>query len=160
MIKDTWLLSRILLLVPALVGTVLSFSHTGLNVGLGETGRAAISLLHHGLLGDPYLLPTGPTAHVSPAHAAYLAAVFWLFGENTPAARAAPSLVCVGLWPGSAYLGIRIGERLRLEAIGIGVIVFWTCLWPFFLPDAVIQYRQWDQPFAAFLLALPRAARQ
>ena len=118
-----------------------------------RTGRAALSLLHNGILGDTYALPTGPTAHVSPMHTAYLAAVFHLFGDNTTLARKVLSQVSLALWLGSAWLALRIGEILQLGRVGIWVIVACISLFPFYLPAAVVYCRQWDQPFAAFLLA-------
>jgi hypothetical protein len=47
-----------------------------------EMERTALSLARDGVLGNPYLLPTGPSAHVCPGYAVFLAAVFWLFGTG------------------------------------------------------------------------------
>lgn len=152
MTKARWLLPRLSLLIPALLGIAMAITHTEVNEGPGETGRAALTLLHEGFLGNPYLLPSGPTAHVSPVHTAYLATVFRLFGENTALARVVLSLVCVALWIGSAWLVLRMAERLRLGAAGLWSITLLTALCPVLLPESVIHMRQWDQPFAAFLL--------
>jgi hypothetical protein len=44
--------------------------------------RAALSLAHTGRLADPYLIPTGYTAHVAPGYALLLAAIFRIFGTG------------------------------------------------------------------------------
>lgn len=48
-----------------------------------ELERTAISLSRTGILGNPYAIPTGPTAHVSPGYTIILAGIFHLFGEGT-----------------------------------------------------------------------------
>jgi FtsH-binding integral membrane protein len=40
----------------------------------------AISLAHMGVLGNPYAVPTGPSAHVNPAYPMLLALIFYMFG--------------------------------------------------------------------------------
>ena len=50
-----------------------------------ELERTAISLAQTGVYGNPYAIPTGPTAHVSPGYTLILAAVFRLFGTGTAA---------------------------------------------------------------------------
>ncbi|MDQ2776451.1 MAG: hypothetical protein M3Y57_16280, partial [Acidobacteriota bacterium] len=41
-----------------------------------ELERTAISLAHTGVYGNPYAIPTGPTAHVSPGYTLLLAGLF------------------------------------------------------------------------------------
>lgn len=50
-----------------------------------ELERTAISLAQTGVYGNPYAIPTGPTAHVSPGYTLILAALFQLFGTGTTA---------------------------------------------------------------------------
>lgn len=50
-----------------------------------ELERTAISLAETGVYGNPYAVPTGPTAHVSPGYTLILAGVFHLFGTGTRA---------------------------------------------------------------------------
>ena len=140
------------LIIPMLVGVFLSLRHADVNAGAGETGRVAISLLREGVLGNPYVLPTGPTAHVSPVHSAYLATIYFIFGENNTAARIALGLVCVALWTVSTYYVVRIGRILQLGKIGLSLTLFFTCLFPTYLSDSVVYFRQWDQPFGALIL--------
>jgi hypothetical protein len=48
-----------------------------------ELERTAISLAQTGVYGNPYAIPTGPTAHVSPGYTLILAALFRFFGTGT-----------------------------------------------------------------------------
>lgn len=50
-----------------------------------ELERTAISLAQTGVYGNPYAIPTGPTAHVSPGYTIILAVLFHLFGTGTAA---------------------------------------------------------------------------
>src|SRR5579863_5121711 len=50
-----------------------------------ELERTAISLAQTGVYGNPYFLPTGPTAHVSPGYTLILASLFRMFGTGTAA---------------------------------------------------------------------------
>ena len=48
-----------------------------------ELERTAISFAQTGVYGNPYALPTGPSAHVSPGYTLILAAIFKLFGTGS-----------------------------------------------------------------------------
>src|SRR5205085_1069147 len=50
-----------------------------------ELERTALSLASTGVFGNPYAIPTGPTAHVSPGYTILLASVFRLFGQGVHA---------------------------------------------------------------------------
>ncbi len=50
-----------------------------------ELERTAISLATNGVYGNPYAIPTGPTAHVSPGYTLVLAGLFRIFGTGTRA---------------------------------------------------------------------------
>ncbi len=50
----------------------------------GELHKTAMSLATVGVYGDPYCLPTGPTAHSSPLYTFVAAAVFLFFGTGVP----------------------------------------------------------------------------
>src|SRR5215471_4435152 len=58
-------------------------SHQYRNLERYELERTAISLAQTGVYGNPYALPTGPSAHVSPGYTLILAAIFKLFGTGT-----------------------------------------------------------------------------
>lgn len=49
----------------------------------GELERTAISLATTGVFGNPYKIPTGPTAHVAPGYTLILAGIFRLLGTGT-----------------------------------------------------------------------------
>ncbi len=51
----------------------------------GEIGRVASSLVHTGKFADPYIIPTGPTAHPPPCWPALLALIYHVFGMTTTA---------------------------------------------------------------------------
>ncbi len=46
--------------------------------------RIALSLASTGVYGNPYAIPTGPSAHVSPGYAVVLAGIFRAFGTGVP----------------------------------------------------------------------------
>lgn len=84
----------------------------------GEIGRVALSLIRTGQFADPYMIPTGPTAHPAPVTPALLALIYGTMGLNAGAGyvRAflgiiSSSLLC-GLLPWVARrlgLGARAG---------------------------------------------------
>jgi hypothetical protein len=51
----------------------------------GEIGRVALSLVRGGTFADPYMIPTGPTAHPTPLSPALLAVVYGAFGMTATA---------------------------------------------------------------------------
>lgn len=51
-----------------------------------EVGRVAQSLIHTGAFADPYLVPTGPTAHPPPIDTGLLALIYRVFGASVTAA--------------------------------------------------------------------------
>lgn len=60
----------------------------------GETGRVALSLIRSGRFADPYMIPTGPTAHPTPLWPAMLALIYGTFGI-TPTAGCVRALVAI-----------------------------------------------------------------
>jgi len=51
----------------------------------GEIGRVALSLMRTGQFADPYMIPTGPTAHPTPLSPALLALIYHVFGMTATA---------------------------------------------------------------------------
>ncbi len=51
----------------------------------GEIGRVALSLSRTGKFADPYMIPTGPTAHPTPLSPALLALIYHAFGMTATA---------------------------------------------------------------------------
>jgi hypothetical protein len=90
--------------------------------------REAISLAQHGVLGNPYALPTGPSAHVCPGYAIVLAAIFYLFGSSLKgeavkiAVTILISSVQYALLPWLGRL-LRLPSRISLTAGLVGALV-------------------------------------
>ncbi len=51
----------------------------------GEMGRVALSLLRSGRFADPYMIPTGPTAHPTPLWPAFQGLIYYAFGITATA---------------------------------------------------------------------------
>src|SRR5512147_2048895 len=51
----------------------------------GEIGRVALSLMRTGQFADPYMIPTGPTAHPTPLSPALLALIYHAFAMTATA---------------------------------------------------------------------------
>ena len=72
----------------------------------------AMSLYEKGAFADPYLLPTGPTAHVPPFHPALLAGIYRLLGPTLAAGYVTWLLLiaCHGaMWGMLPWLAARLG---------------------------------------------------
>jgi hypothetical protein len=63
-------------------GLVLA-THQYKDLSRYELQRTAYSLATTGVFGNPYAIPTGPTAHVAPGYPVILAAIYRLFGAET-----------------------------------------------------------------------------
>jgi hypothetical protein len=138
-----------------IAGILFSFHYSNaMNGAPGETGKAAMALLKFGYIGNPYVIPTGPTAHVSPVLVGLIALVYQLFGPNSAASDVV--LGCVA----SALYALSVGETLKIVALcRLSKAAGWITLGlliavPFFLFQSTIYYRQWDQPFAAYILVM------
>jgi hypothetical protein len=140
------------ILFPLLLGCYMAIHFSSVNPAPGETGLAAISLATKGTIADPYLIPTGPTAHVSPIHVGLLATVYKLFGPNTASSRIVLSLLCVVAYCGGAAATLHFTRSLELGLPAQITALALTCVLPFQLYIAVIPLRQWDQPFGALIL--------
>ena len=118
----------------------------------GETSRAAEALLLRGYIGDPFMLSTGPSAHVSPVLSAYMAAVYAAFGVDSPAANVALGVITACIFAGGAALTLRMLLALRLPTpavwLGIGLLLSTS----FLLFYEVTVCRVWEQPLSAVVL--------
>ena len=141
-------------LLALIVGIAYAIWFADLNEGMGETGAAATNLLLHGMLGNPYRISTGPSAHVSPAVGAILAVIYWLFGSGTHEARIALGILAAALYAGSIWAVFAVCKATKLSGVGFYVAAAALVSCPVFLFQSVVNFRQWDQPFAAFLLPL------
>ena len=81
-----WQLCLAVFLISFAIRIALIFVfHTYRDLGRYELERTALSLAFKGVYGNPYAIPTGPTAHVSPGYTLILAAIFRIFGTGVPA---------------------------------------------------------------------------
>lgn len=114
-----------------------------------ELERTAISLAQTGVYGNPYAVPTGPTAHVSPGYTLILAALFRAFGTGYRAeiikellASGVSSLVCA-LLPFAAK-GLAIDSRAGMLA---GFVLALYPATPLVQTDG-----DWEAPYTAVAL--------
>lgn len=140
------------LLIPLAFGCYMAVTMIGINAAPGETGLAAQNLLATGVIGNPYALPTGPTAHVSPLHVGLIAAVYGTFGPNSPLARLMLSLISLVCYLLSSYAVFLFCRQARFGTAAQAAAVLLTCVLPFQLFLSVVSLRQWDQPFSALIL--------
>jgi hypothetical protein len=114
-----------------------------------ELERTAISLATTGVYGNPYAIPTGPTAHVSPGYTVLLAGLFRVFGTGISAqiikellASSLSSLACAVL-PAVARV-FRIDVRAGVLA---GIV---SALYP---ATPLVQIEgSWEAPYTALAL--------
>jgi hypothetical protein len=93
------------------VGLVMA-THQYHDLSRYELQRAAYSLATTGVLGNPYAIPTGPTAHVAPGYPLILAAIYKLFGAETQGELAKElfaSAVCALEWALVPWAAVRFG---------------------------------------------------
>ena len=114
-----------------------------------ELERTAISLAATGVYGNPYAIPTGPSAHVSPGYTVLLAGVFRVFGTGVRAeivaevlASAVTSIICA-LLPAVAQ-AFKIDVRAGLLA---GLV---SALYP--ARPLVEVEGSWETPYSAIAL--------
>lgn len=114
-----------------------------------ELERTAISLATSGVYGNPYAIPTGPTAHVSPGYTLILAAIFRLFGTGVAAEIVKEFLACFvtaiscALIP-AASAALTLPRR-------VGWIAAWiTALLP--VKPLVQIDGDWEAPYACLFL--------
>jgi hypothetical protein len=116
-----------------------------------ELERTALSLSRTGLYGNPYAIPTGPTAHVSPGYTLILAGIFHSFGEGK-GAEIIKELVSAAVTSlGFAFLPFAADRLFRAPAIG--VIAGMICaIFPW---KPLVQIDgDWETPYTALILTL------
>jgi len=82
-------------------------------LGSGIEDRVALSLVQTGRFADPYLIPSGPTAHPPPLWPGVLALIYYVFGM-TPTAGYVRGLVAVGSYSTLFAMLPWFGRRLGL----------------------------------------------
>jgi hypothetical protein len=122
-----------------------------------ENIKAGFTLARRGYLGDPFSIPTGPTAHVAPAYPALVAAVRSLTPSDTTCMHVLSIIVAVVSAANIAAL-LPISRVLKLPNCS-GVIAALIWLLPFFAWIEVSA--EFETPFvvAALLALLTLVAR-
>ena len=89
-----------------------------------ETGAVSISLATTGEFADPYLIPTGPTAHMPPLYVAAMSLVYRVLGTGMAGGMVRWILIMVAysaLWALMPWLGESLGVGRRAGVFG-GVV--------------------------------------
>lgn len=91
-----------------------------------ENLRAGVTLVEKGYLGDPFILPTGPTGHLSPVYPIVAAAAYGVTGDVDDM-RTVLEVVCAIVASIAAALLVPLARALRLPA-GSGALagLFWS----------------------------------
>jgi len=116
-----------------------------------ELERTAISLARTGIYGNPYAIPTGPTAHVSPGYTVILAGIFHLFGEGKTGEIVKEVVSASVTSLGFAFLPFAADRVLR--DANLGVVAGMICaLFPW---KPMVQIDgDWETPYTALFLTL------
>jgi hypothetical protein len=120
----------------------------------GEAYRAALSVAHHGVLGDAYFVGQGPSAHLLPINPMIAGGVLWAFGPGSAAANAA-----LLAWALVQVVGGYLLVRALFRDLGANPAVLrWATallfLVPSFVPQEVIEFRYWEGASALCLAAI------
>jgi hypothetical protein len=119
-----------------------------------ELERVAISLASGDGFANPYAIPTGPTAHVSPGYPLLLALIFKLFGTGQPAEMVKQVLACAITAVQCTLMPVvarRIGFGWR-----VGMMAGWmAALLPVKFKTETMG--DWESPYAAMALMLVTA---
>jgi hypothetical protein len=126
-----------------------------------EVDKIAISLITTGVFGNPYSLPTGPTAHAAPIYPSMLALLYWVFGTGTLGGWARfifNNFVTSLQYSLLPVIAITFGLHTRVGVLAglIGALVplyFWSEIWGFEAPFAgtalmilnLLTLRFWQQ---------------
>ena len=123
-----------------------------------EIGRVARTLAEAGRFADPYVLPTGPTAHPPPLWTGLRGLIYHLLGFGLAAGRcrAVLGIVCWSAVPAVIpWVGARVGLGRRAGLAGglAGALL---------VPQQSEEIIGWtaNEPLAAVALALPAAAQE
>ncbi len=125
--------------------------HAPLPDNVYESTRVAISLAEHGTFADPFIIPTGPTAHVAPGFPLVLGLIFRVFGHGTQGEIAKSFVNCSVSSLQFAFLPWIASVLGLSKSVGIGA-GFFGALIP--LQRYAESASSWESSWAAFLLLL------
>ena len=133
-------------------GALLAIHFARVGPTVGESMRATSALLHRGYIGDPFLLPTGPSAHVSPLQAVYMACVYALCGVDSRAANVALGVSEAAIFALGAAVTLRLISALRLSRMSGWLTICILTSTSFLIYYTVTYCRVWEQPLSAVIL--------
>ena len=147
--QRTFLLIFLLAFVVRVIGVLAS--HQYLNVERYELERTALSLAQTGVYGNPYAIPTGPSAHVAPGYTLILAAIFKLFGTGM-GAELVKQIFSSAVSAFQCALILPVARGLLLDArVGLLTAVFKALLPVKFGTETM---GDWEAPYTAIALML------
>jgi len=117
----------------------------------GEAGRIAQSLIFRGQFADPYVIPTGPTAHTGPFFPMLLAGVFKLFGTGDRG-YFARCILNIGAYSLLYAFFPALGRAFAFPPSAGLMAGFASALLP--TKASAEVFRGWEEPYAALILAL------
>ena len=139
----------LLAFLPRIVYVFAVLGYPGDRYGT-EMERAAFNIVREGTLGNVYPAPTGPSAHVAPLYAYWLAFWFTIFGTQTFAGWCAQAVLAVTVTSVGIALLPTLARRLQLSESAGTVAAVLLALAPVNLE---IECRgNWEQPYTALLL--------
>jgi hypothetical protein len=116
-----------------------------------ELERTAISFAQTGVYGNPYALPTGPSAHVSPGYTLILAAIFKLFGTGSTG-ELVKQILASAITALQTALILPIARALRLDMRAGFLAAIFCALFP--LKFGTETMGDWEAPYTAIALML------
>ncbi len=119
-------------------------------MSVGEGPRIAYALITKGEFADPYIVPTGPTAHTTPFFPFLLAAVYKVFGY-TFAGQFVRCLVIISGYSLLYALYPAIGSAFGFPYLAGLLTGFVAALFP--VKRSFEVFRAWEEPWAALSLA-------
>ena len=113
--------------------------------------RTAISLATTGTYGNPYALPTGPTAHVSPGYAVLLAGIYRAFGVGV-AGEAVKEVATAIATSFQCSLFLLLAESFEVDCQIALALALFSAVLP--LKLEVQMLGEWEDPFVAVFVML------
>ena len=126
-------------------------THQYYNLERFEMERIALSLASTGVYGNPYAIPTGPSAHVSPVYAIVLAGIFRVFGTGVPGEMVKQFFACAVTALQCALMPV-VARKFGFNALAGLIAGFGAALLP--LKFATETQGDWESNWAALALML------
>jgi hypothetical protein len=147
--KKTFLVLFFVAFVVRIAGVFAS--HQFLNTERYELERTAISLAKTGVYGNPYALPTGSSAHVSPGYTLILAALFKLWGTGPRGELAKQVFACV-ITAFQSALMLPVARALMFDPRAGLLAALFSALIP--IKFGTETMGAWDAPYTAIALMM------